>query len=233
MGEEGSGLGGEQTTWAGSPAWVPCWWPGGAGSSGGRVGLPDHAEALPKGAGLLGCCDLGPRSLGSREGETTVLPAGLSPQPSIRQSRKGGCVSAPQPWFLVFETSTPSLSHGYLPETRTLGGATRITPPGHRPPLGPQPQRPHSQGHPSQGHQPSPSQSLLPRGHALWVTPSPKAARVPWVTPFSTVTPPESHPCPKVKASPVVTPTPRSHPWLTPSQLADLIHVCLHHHSGH
>lgn len=176
---------------------------GGLVGQGPRVGAWGY---LTKGAGLLGCCDLGPRSLGSREGETTVLPAGLSPQPSIRQSRKGGCVSAPQPWFLVFETSTPSLSHGYLPEARTLGGATRITPPAHLPPLGPQPQRSHPQGHPSQGHQPSPSQSLLPRGHAPWGHTLPQGCPRPLGHTFSMVTPPESHPCPKVKASPVVTP---------------------------
>lgn len=157
---------------------------------GGRVGLPDHAEALPEGAGLLGCCDLGPRSLGSREGETTVLPAGLSPQSSIWQSWKGGCVSAPQPWFLVFETAPPPFLTGHLPEARTLGGATRVTPPGHRPPLGPQPQGSHPQGSSLQG---------------------PPAIPLP-VTPAAGSRPLGSHRPPRLPASLGSHPSPQSHP---------------------
>lgn len=63
-------------------------------------------------------------------------PRAASPQPSMQQTWKGACVSVPQPWFLVLETRTPSLSQGYLPEARTLGGATGITSPGRRPPRG-------------------------------------------------------------------------------------------------
>ena len=133
-------------------------------------------------------------------------PGTSSSQLSIRQTWKGDCVSAPQPWFLVCETRTPSFSQGYLPEARTLGGATGITPPGHRPSHGQLPPGvtpslratpprvipPRATSHP----QPSPS---CHRVTPLGVTPSPRAA------PFSRVTPPESHPSPKVKASPMAT----------------------------